>query len=437
MSTKPITVTHDHAAGIDIGSDEVFVSVDGDTVKCFRTFTRSYRELLEYLQQHGITTVCMEATGVYWIPLYDLLEAAKIEVYVVNGAHVKSMSHRKSDVQDCRRLQQLHSHGLLRASFIAPEPIRQLRTYVRLRDDHIEQAAMHIQHMQKAFDQMNIRLHRVISSLTGVSGLRVIEAILNGERQPTALLALCERSIRDRKGEDVVASLEGSYRPDQLFALRQAYECWNFYQEQMRVCEKQIEALLQEMTAELPEPPNIGKARKTRHHEPAIEDLHTMLLKLTGGKDATAVSGIVDQGLMRLLSETGVDMSKWPTEKHFTSWLHLAPDPKQSGLMKKQAHGMHQTRAGQILREIAQGVANGKHLGWVGFYRRLRARKGPKVAIKALARKIAVMYYHVLKDGMEYVEAGLEAYEAQQLLSRRRYLERLARKLNMQVVPMD
>jgi transposase len=436
MPTKPITIMHEHAAGIDIGSDEVYVSVDGDTVKCFRTFTRSYRELLKYLRQHGITTVCMEATGVYWVSLYDLLEAAKIEVYVVNGAHVKTVGRRKSDVQDCRWLQQLHSHGLLKASFIPPEPIRQLRTYVRLRDDHIKQAAMHIQHMQKAFDQMNIRLHRVISSLTGASGLRMIEAILTGERQPEVLLALCESSIRERKGEEVLASLEGTYREDQLFALRQAYECWKFYQEQMRACEKQIEVLLQEITADLPEPLKIGKARKTRHREPEIEGLHTMLLKMTGGRDATAISGIVDQSLLRLISETGTDMRAWPTVKHFTSWLRLAPDPKQSGRMLKHAHGMHQTRAGQLFRMIAQAVATGKHLGWVGFYRRLRGRKGPKVAIKALARKIAEMYYLVLKNGWEYVEAGIEAYEQQQIAYRRKQVERLARQLNLQVVPM-
>lgn len=436
MSKKSIAITNEHAAGIDIGSREVYVSVDGETVRCFQTFTRSFHELVAYLKEQGTRTVCMEATGVYWTSLYELLTQAQFEVYVVNGAHVKAIHRRKTDVKDCRWLQQLHSHGLLRASFIPHESIRQLRTYVRLRDNYIAEAATYIQRMQKASDQMNIRLHTVISSIVGVSGRKIIEAILGGERRPEVLLALCENSIRKNKSEAVLASLEGTYRDDQLFALEEAYTSWKFYQERMHACDKQIENFLQKITADMPIPDEISKPRPTRHREPDIENLHTMLLKLTDGNDPTFISGIVDVSVLRLISETGTDMSKWQTAKHFTSWLHLAPDPKKSGQSQKHIHGAHSTRCAQLFRVIAQAVSTGKDLALVGYYRRICGRKGPRLAMKALARKLAVMYYNVLRYGIHYVEVGLEGYEKQQTEDRLRRLERSARKLNMQVVPI-
>jgi transposase len=437
MATKELSIRNPNAAGIDIGSDELFVSTDGLTVERFTTFSDSSRKLVSYLQQHGTTTVAMEATGVYWVPLFDMIEATGIKVCLVNGAKVRQIQGPKTDVRDCRWLQRLHSYGLLPASFIPDELTRQLRTYSRMRLDYIRLAAEHVQHMHKALDLMNIRLHHVISQITGASGLRVISAILAGERSPEKLLDLCETPIKKSKSAEVLASLDGTYREDQLFALEQALECWLFYGEKIDQCDKQIEQLLQQMTAALPDPPKISKGKKTRHHDPAIENLHLMLMKFTDGKDPTTIAGIADNTMLNIIAETGRDMSPWTTAKHFTSWMNLSPARKDSGRSKKNVRGLHQTRVGQLFRTAAQSLAASKNNALGGFYRRLKARKGPKVAMKALARKLAVMYYNVMKYGVEYVEIGLEGYEEKQKEHRLRNLERLARQMNLQLVPIN
>ena len=436
MATKALTITNPNAAGIDIGSEELFVSVDGETVERFRTFSSAYRELVTYLQHHGITTVAMEATGVYWISLHQKLESEKIRVCLVNGAHVKNIQGPKSDVKDCRWLQRLHSYGLLRPSFIPEEIIRQLRTFVRLRDDHISLAAQHVQHIQKALDQMNIKLHHVISQITGVSGLRVLEAIISGERSPQVLLGLCDKSIQNSKSADVLSSLEGTYSSDQLFALAEALDCWKFYQEKINRCDQQIGEHLRKMTIDLPDPPKKSKSKKTRHHEPAIANFHNLLMKLTGGNNPTLMSGIADQSLLKILAEVGTDVSPWDTSKKFASWTTLAPRTKQSGRRRGNIRGLHQARVGQLFRIAAQSLCDSKHNALGGFYRRLRGKKGPKIAMKALARKLAVMYYNIMKYGIEYVEIGLERYEKMQEDSQRRYVEKLARKFNLKVVPL-
>lgn len=427
-------VIHPKAAGIDIGADLIFVAVEDQTVVSFETFTDALHQARDYLVAHHIETVAMEATGIYWLPLYEILEAAGIEVFLVNGAHVKNVPGRKSDVLDCQWLQQLHSCGLLRKSFIPEATIRQLRTYLRLRDDHIELGAMHIQHMHKALEVMNIKLHRVISQIQGKSGLRIVEAILAGERDAEGLAALCDGQILKHKRAEVIRSLAGSYQAEHLFALEQALAAWRFYQTQILECDQKIEALLEEMTATLEEPDEIQPPKPIRHHKPQIAALHTKLMKLTGGRDAAQLPGLTDLTLLKLIAEVGTDMSRWPSAKHFVSWLGLSPGVHQSGKRRRRRRSRRKSRAGQIFRESAQSLGGSKYLALGGFYRRLRAKRGPAIAIVATARKLAIMFYNVLRYGMAYVEEGLHRYEQRYKQQMIRSVQRRAKALGLQVV---
>ena len=425
-------VIHPHAAGIDLGADAIFIAVEAQPVCEFATFTEALHQARDYLVAHRIKTVAMEATGIYWIPLFDLLEAAALEVCLVNGAHVKNVPGRKSDVLDCQWLQQLHSYGLLRPSFVPPDQIRQLRTYLRLRDDHIGLGAMHIQHMQKALELMNIKLHRVISQIHGVSGLRVIEAILAGERDAERLAGLCDAQILKRKRTQVVASLRGNFAAEHLFALKQALTGWRFYQDQIRDCDVEIEVLLEAMTADLPE--GMQPPKPIRHHKPQVKELHTKLMTLTQGRDAAQLPGMTDLTLLKLIAEVGLDMSRWPSAKHFTSWLGLSPGIHQSGKRRRRRKRRVKNRAGQIFRESAQSLARSKHVALGGFYRRVKAHRGSGVAIKAVARKLAVLFYNLLRYGIDYVEEGLQAYERRHKREMIRSLQRRAKALGLQVV---
>ena len=427
-------VIHTNAAGIDIGADMIFVAVEDQAVVSFETFTDALHQARDYLLAHHIKTVAMEAMGIYWLPLYEILEAALIEVFLVNGAHVKNVPGRKSDVLDCQWLQQLHSCGLLRKSFIPEAQIRQLRTYLRLRDDHIELGAMHIQHMHKALELMNIELHRVISQIQGKSGLRIVEAILEGERDAEVLVGLCDGQILKHKRAEVIRSLAGNYQAEHLFALEQALAAWRFYQGQIQQCDRKIEVLLEEMTAALEEPDEIQPPKPIRHNKPAIADLHTKLMKITGGRDASQLPGLTDLTLLKLIAEVGPDMSRWPSAKHFVSWLGLAPGVHQSGKRRRRRRSRRQSRAGQIFRESAQSLGGSKHLALGGFYRRLRAKRGPAIAIVATARKLATLFYNVLRYGMAYVEEGLHRYEQRYKQQMIRSVERRAKALGLQVV---
>lgn len=437
MAKTKLRQIHPHAAGIDVGSELMFISVGPDQVRQFDTFTASLERACEYLIEHGIKTVAMEATGVYWVAFYELLEARGLQVLVVNGAHVKNVPGRKSDVLDCQWLQQLHSHGLLRGSFIPDEAMRRLRTYVRLRDDHIEMGASHVLHMQKALDLMNIKLHEVISQIHGVSGLRVIEAILSGERDPERLADLCEAQILKKKRERVIASLIGTYREEHLFALAQALTAWRFYQDQIRACDREIERHLEELTRTIDPPAVLNEPKPIRHHKPEVHELHLKMMKLTGGRDAARLCGFTDLTLMKIISEVGTDVSVWPTDKHFTSWLGMAPGSHQSGKRRKRRRQRHQSRAGQIFRESAQSIARSKHLALGGFYRRVKARRGAPIAIVATARKLAIMFYNLMRYGKEYVEIGLLRYEEQQREQRMRYLKKQAFKLGFDLVAVS
>lgn len=427
-------VIHPSAAGIDIGADLIFIAAEDQAVVSFETFTDALHQARDYLLAHHIETVAMEATGIYWLPLYEILEAAGMEVFLVNGAHVKNVPGRKSDVLDCQWLQQLHSCGLLRKSFIPEAQIRQLRTYLRLRDDHIELGAMHIQHMHKALELMNIKLHRVISQIQGKSGLRIVEAILAGERDAEVLAGLCDGQILKHKRTEVIRSLAGTYQAEHLFALEQALAAWRFYQDQIQQCDAKIEALLEEMTAAMEAPEQIQPPKPIRHTKPDIADLHTKLMKLTGGRDASQLPGLTDLTLMKLISEVGTDMSRWPSAKHFVSWLGLSPGVHQSGKRRRRRRSRRRSRAGQIFRESAQSVGGSKYLALGGFYRRLRAKRGPAIAIVATARKLAIMFYNVLRYGMAYVEEGLHRYEQRYKQQMIRNLRRRAKALGLQLV---
>ena len=424
------------AAGIDIGSELIFIAIMGQMVKSFTTYTSGIQEAVNCLKENGITTVAMEATGIYWFPVYEAIEEAGIEAYVVNGGHVKNVPGRKTDVLDSEWLRELHTYGLLRSSFIPREDIRKLRYYIRLRNDHIGVGASYIQHIQKKFDAMNLKLHNVISDIMGKSGQRVVRAILAGERCPETLLKLCSPDIQKNKAVQVLKSLEGNYRQEYLFGAKQALEMWEIYQQKIVECDREIEKLLKEMTKDKNELVKLSPPKQIRHHKPEIKDLHLLMMKLTDNKDATQIAGINDYTLLQLVSETGLDLLKWPSEKHFTSWLGLAPSANSSGKQGKKGRKKKRkpNEAGKIFKQIAMNVGNGKYCALAGFYRRIKSRSGAAVANKATARKIAVYYYHLMTKGFDFVDEGLKKYEERCNTQRIKSLEKKAKELRLKLV---
>lgn len=426
-----------NVAGIDIGAKKVFVSIEGEEVKSFLTFTEDFELLCQYLLSKGIETVAMEATGVYWNILYELIEESGIEAWLVDGRQTKQVPGRKTDVKDCQWIQELHSHGLLNRCFVVKEDIKELRSFQRLREDHIRTASMHINHMQKALTEMNIRLKEVLSQIHGVSGIKIIKAILDGERDKYVLLNLCHTSIKNNKKEEVLKSLNGRYTKTGLFALKQAYDAYYFYQDRIAECDKETEKIIHKMSndnSKEKQNPDVQKKRKPiRHNKPEVKDLGKHMVNIFSGKDATVISGITDYTWMQLLSEVGIDLSRWPSEKHFTSWLGLSPGQHWSGKMKKGRKKKGNPKAGQIFRQIAQSLLNSKNLAIGVFGRRIRARKGPAIAIKAMARKVAEIYWRVMVKGIEYTELGIKYYEEKQLVYKQRTVERLAKELDIQL----
>jgi transposase len=420
---------------IDIGQEKIFIAASGcPEVVAFGTHTADLRLAAAHLKGHGVRKVAMEATGVYWIPLHDLLEAEGVEVTVFNGAHARNMPGRKSDVSDCQWHAMLHSHGLLVAAFIPPEEIRQLRCFYRLREDHLSIGAAHIQHMQKALDMMNVRLHVVLSQIHGVSGMRVLKAILAGERNAVALAELCDAQILKRKRKEVIKSQEGNWQEHHLFALKQAVECYEFCQRQAVACDKEIEALLRRINAgKPPAPAQEGRKIKiVRHNAPQIKNLHSHLVAFAEGRDATRLPGISPLGFMKLLGEVGADLSAWKSHKHFTSWLGLAPGSHQSGKRRKRVP-RKKTMAGQIFREAVLSIAKSKHLALGAAYRRLKARKGAAIATTAIARKLAVLYYQLMTRGLDYVERGIADYEKKYREQTLRYLTKMANAFGLSI----
>lgn len=423
-----------HSAGIDIGSRQVFVSVEGEPVCCFETFTSDLVALSDYLAEKKVDTVAMEATGVYWFVLYDILRASGLDVWLVDGRQTKQVPGRKTDVKDCQWIQQLHSYGLLNRCYVSEGLLKELRSYQRLREDHLRSASMHVQHMQKALIGMNIRLPEVLSQIQGKSGTAMIQAILKGERDKEQLLSLCHSSVREKKRDQLLKALEGHYTESGLFALSQAYDAYAFYLRQIEACDKKMEETLGKINEDknLPEGFEVGKRKAIRHNKPQVENLDQHLLKIFGGRDATQLPGFTDYNWLQLYSELGSDLTNWPSEKHFTSWLGLSPGQHNSGKQKRnKAKG--KPAVGQIFREIAHGLLNSKYIGWGAFGRRIKGRKGAPIAIKATARKLAVQYWRLMVKGSSFVERGIEAYEKQIIMQKQKQLNRLALELNMVV----
>lgn len=437
---KPLPVLNPKAAAIDVGSEKLHVSIAGDSPKVFGTFTGDLEKLRDWFREQGVCTVAMEATGVYWLYLYEALEGAGLEVIVVNGRHVQNVPGRKTDMADCQWLATLHAHGLLRGGFVPPADIRRLQDYQRLRADHIIGAASQVQKMQQALERMNIKLHDVISDLTGVSGLRVVRAILAGERRPGELLALCDEQIRKRKSAAVKESLRGCWKKEQLFGLRQALELWETYQEKIADCDREMGELLREMAGPPEEggggligPVKLGRDKGAGKNAPVIERLQELLARLCGGRDATQIPGLSAGLTLQLIGEVGTEMARWPTEKHFVSWLGLGGGRKQSGKRKGSVKA-HRNRAGRMFCAAARALAQSVDKALGGFYRRLRGRVGGLAANVALARKLAQLFYRLLRYGMEYVEKGLKSYEAKVLETEARLLRKLAKKQGFTLV---
>jgi transposase len=431
---KPLPILDERAGGIDVGSEQLHVSIAGDVPKVFGTMTRDVSALVAWLQEHGVRSVAMEATGVYWMYLYAALQAAGIEVVVVNGRHVRNLPGRKTDMADCQWLATLHAHGLLRSGFVPPADIRRLQDYLRLRDDHVSLAASHVQHMQKALERMNVKVHDVISDLTGVSGMRVVRAIVAGQRDPQRLLELCDAQIKKRKAERVVESLRGMWQAEHLFALRQALGAWDFYQAQIRECDQAIEQVLHELGGGPPDAHGqpTGKRKAGGSNSPKIPGLHRTLVHLCAGQDPTKLPGMAEHSLLKVIGEVGTELTKWPTDKHFTAWAGLSPGTAQSG-KRRRNQPRQRNRVGRLFCDMARSVARSTSaLG--ASYRRLQARRGGLVANKATARKLAATFWRVMVHGVDYVEQGLKAYQARADHSEQRLLAKLARKHGLQLV---
>lgn len=425
---------HSNGAGIDIGSREIFVSIDGCSAVHFDTFTSGYHSCCHYLVEHGISRVAMEATGVYWFCLYWMLEDYGIKVCLVNPREVQQVKGRKSDVQDCQWIQQLFVAGLLRESLIPEGLLKELRFLVRERDELIEDGGKYVNKMQRALELMNIKLSSVISQIQGVSGLNIIRAILAGERDVETLLSLCHGSIRNKKAEEVKKSLEGNYNECYLYMLELNLNLWESYQHYVREVDHKIEALLDKLNAPTQDIPVTTPSRPTRHHQPDIDGLHTTMVQLHGGVDLTGIAGINDATLLRLYAEIGSDMSRFPTVAHFCSWLGLSPAHKQSGKMKRRIKGNPSNQAGQVFRLSAQSLMESKNNAIGVFMRKLRSRKGSKIAIKAGARKIAQAYYLALTKGIDYVEQGAEKYMEQLKNKEISLLKKLAKKHSYDII---
>jgi transposase len=424
-----------HGAGIDIGSRDIFVSIDGEQVVSFKTFTEDYHQCCAYLLENGIRSVAMEATGVYWMSLYAILEAQGLKVCLVHPREVQQVKGRKTDVSDSRWIQKLYAAGLLRESIVAEGHLKELRMLVRERGDLIEMGSAYVNKMQKYLELMNIKLRNVISQIHGESGLRVIQAILSGERNPDKLLQLCHVSIREKKALDMKKALQGNYSERYLLLLKENLQLWRAHQQSVHNIEKQIEALLEEMEESRKEiVVEDSSTKPSRHHNPQIKDLHMKMVRLFDGVNLTAIAGINDSTMLRLLGEIGSDMSRFPTVKHFVSWLGLSPRNKQSGKMKRRVKSSKGNCAGEIFRQSAQSLSVSKHNAIGAFIRRLKGRKGAPVAIKAGARKIAIAVYNALTRGMDYVETGAAKYQELFMQRELKMLHILAGRHNYELI---
>jgi transposase len=441
MSQSPtdseLNRVHPYAAGIDIGAAEHWVSIpaelDPEPVRRFSCFTADLHALANWLKQRGITTVAMESTGVYWIPLFQILDTRGFEVRLVNAHFVKTVPGRKSDVLDCQWLQKLHSYGLLSGSFRPDDQVCVFRSYIRQRDRLTKSASVHIQRMQKALTEMNLQLHRVVSDITGVTGMNIIRAIVGGERNAQILAAMKDPRAK-RSVPEIAASLEGDYRAEHLFVLKQELDLYDTYQEQIQQCDAEVEQCLSQFSSQSQEPlPPRPKGKKPSRNAPKF-DLRSQLYRITG-VDFTQIDGLEALTIQSIISEVGLDATRFPTVKHFTSWLGLCPGSRISGGKVLSAKTRQVTnRASSAFRMAAQSLANSQTaLG--AFYRRIRSRLGAPKAITATAHKLARIFYHLWKTGEDYVDAGVEAYEQKYQERVLKSLKQRAKQMGFELVP--
>ena len=440
MWTDQLPRIQPDAAGIDVGADQHWVAVpmdrDTEPVRQHGAFTRDLYAIADWLKQCRIKTVAMESTGVYWIPLYQVLEERGFEVILVNARHVKNVSGRKTDMLDCQWLQMLHSYGLLSGSFRPARDICVLRSYLRHRQMLIEYAAAHVQHLQKALAQMNLQLAHVLSDITGASGMRIIRAIVDGERNPRRLAEM--RDARTKNNEETIAqALEGDYRTEHLFALRQALELFDFYQQQIARCDQQIAEHLQSLESKInteAQPMKPARVKKKhRRNEPRFDCRHQAYR--ISGVDLTQIDSINESAALTILGEIGIDMSRWETEKRFASWLAICPNNKITGGRIFQRHTRQAAnRVRDVLRICAQSLLNSKSA--LGAYaRRMCSRLGMPKGITATAHKLALLIYRMLKLGQDYVDIGQDRYERQYTERAVKSLARKAKEFGMQLVP--
>ena len=436
---KALEIVHPDAAGIDVGGSEHWVAIsperDPEPVRRFGCFTADLREMGRWLVEKGVRSVAMQSTGEYWMPVFEVLEQHGLEVYLVNAQHTKNVPGRKSDVQECQWLLKLHAFGLLNNSFQPTDEIRIARTLWRQRGNLVAEASTTIQRMQKVLTEMNVQLSNVLSDLSGVSGMNIIQAILNGERDPWELAAWVEAGVKATP-EDIAKSLEGNWREELLFVLRQHVELYRIYQKKIDDCDLQLRKHLESLGAkvDLPTQP-IGprpKGKNKSRNAPAF-DLRTELYRITG-IDWSQINGIDVLTAQTVIAEAGADLSAFPSEKQFASWLGLCPTNDQSGgrIMKRRTRKVVHRAATAFRNAAVTLLRSQSYLG--AQYRRLRTRLGAPKAITAMARKLACLFYRLIKHGQQYVDKGTEYYEAKHREQQIRLLTKRAQKLGLQLV---
>jgi transposase len=440
-----LDVVHRDAAGIDIGSREHYVAVgpdrDPQPVRCFGCFTADLHRMAEWLKACGVKTVAMQSTGVYWVPVYDILQQHGLEVWLVNARHTRSLPGRKSDVQESQWLLKLHTYGLLNNSFRPPAEIRALRTYWRQRAEHVGAAGTAIQRMQKALTEMNVQLAQVISDLSGVTGQAILRAIVAGERDGVRLAQLKDPRIQSSQ-EEIAKSLQGHWLPEQVFVLRQQLELYDYHHKQMAECDQQLQAGLQSLpsqpcrpaeSSEAARPDRAGaRKRKPKGNQPVF-DLQAEQVRIAG-VDLTRIDGVDVMTAQTIYSEFGPDMSPWRTEAHFASHLGLCPDNRISGgkVLKRGTRKVVHPVATALRLAATTLIRSKSYLG--AQFRRLRTKLGAPKAITAMAHKLARLVYRMLKYGQEYVDKGLAFYEQKYRQQQRQQLAKKAKELGFQLV---
>ena len=439
---KHLEVLHPDAAGIDIGAEHHYVSIPEDrgqeTVRRFGCYTPQLEEMAQWLTRCGVKTVVMEATGVYWVPVFRVLESHGLQVLLVNPRHVKYVPGRKTDVADCQWLRQLHTFGLLRGAFVPPQDVAAMRTYWRQRKDLVEAASREILHMQKALTQMNVQLHVVLSDVTGVSGMSILRAIVAGQRDPVQLAKLANSQVRSSRDE-IAQALSGHYTPEHLFVLKQALELFDVFHAKIQDCDQQLARYLSHFESKAaPEtlPVHPKRSKRTRRKNEPHFDLRAELWRITG-VDFSRIDGVDSMVAFTVLSEIGFDVNAFPTEDEFVSWLGLCPNNAiTGGKVKRRRTRRVFNRAADALRISAQTLWRSKsYLG--AHYRRFAARLGAPKAITATAHKLARIMYRALKYGHQYVDKGQQYLEQQHHERTLKSLTKRAKELGYMLVHQE